>query len=157
MATRRTELTQGTSDKAIDATRSPSPQFEETEMAFNEDIIGRAMRNTHFREVLSTGLHSQVVVMCIATGSEIGEETHDDVDQVLVFTAGEGEAILNGERSRVTTGQLVHVPAGTRHNVVNVGTDELRLYTIYAPPEHAPGTIHHTRADAQAAEAPSHA
>lgn len=125
-------------------------------MAFNEDIIARAMRNTHFREVLSTGPHSQVVVMCIAAGGEIGEETHDDVDQVLVITAGEGEAVLNGIRSSVTAGRLVHVPAGTRHNFVNVGSDDLRLYTIYAPPEHAPGTIHHTRAEADADEAGSH-
>ena len=64
-------------------------------MAFNEDIVARAMRNMHFREVLATGPHSQVVVMRIVVGSEIGEETHDDVDQVLVFTAGEGEAVLD--------------------------------------------------------------
>jgi mannose-6-phosphate isomerase-like protein (cupin superfamily) len=121
-------------------------------MAFNEDIIERTTQNRHFREVLSTGPHSQVVVMSISAGDEIGEETHDDVDQVLVFTAGEGQAILNGERSRVTAGWLVHVPAGTLHNFVNVGPDDLQLYTIYAPPEHAPGTIHHTRADADAAE-----
>ena len=70
-------------------------------MTFNEDIIERATHNTHFREVLSTGPHSQVVVMRIPGGGEIGEETHEDVDQILVFTAGEGEAILNGERSRV--------------------------------------------------------
>ena len=121
-------------------------------MAFNEDIIERATQNRHFREVLSTGPHSQVVVMSIPADGEIGEETHDDVDQVLVFTAGEGEAILDGEHSRVTAGRLVHVSAGTRHNFVNVGPDELQLYTIYAPPEHAPGTVHHTRADAYAAE-----
>lgn len=122
-------------------------------MTFNEDIIERAAQNRHFRDVLSTGSHSQVVVMCIPVGEEIGEETHDDVDQILVFTAGDGEAILNGERSPVAAGRLVHVPAGTRHNFVNVGPDVLRLYTIYAPPEHAPGTVHHTRADADAAEA----
>lgn len=122
-------------------------------MAFNEDIIERATRNTHFREVLSTGPNSQVVVMRIPAGGEIGEETHDDVDQVLVFTDGEGEAILNGERSRVSAGRLVHVPAGTRHNFVNDGQSDLRLYTIYAPPEHAPGTVHHTGADAEAMEA----
>jgi mannose-6-phosphate isomerase-like protein (cupin superfamily) len=122
-------------------------------MTFNEDIIGRTTHNPHFREVLSTAPHSQVVVMRIAVAGEIGEETHDDVDQLLVFVAGEGEAVLNGERSRVAAGRLVHVPAGTRHNFVNVGPDDLLLYTIYAPPEHAPGTIHHTRADAEAAEA----
>jgi len=122
-------------------------------MTFNEDIIERTARNTHFREVLSTGAHSQVVVMRIPAGGEIGEETHDDVDQVLVFTAGEGEAVLNGNRSRVAAGWLVHVPAGTRHNFVNVGPGDLRLYTVYAPPEHASGTVHHTRADAEVAEA----
>jgi mannose-6-phosphate isomerase-like protein (cupin superfamily) len=126
-------------------------------MAFNEDIIERSTQNSYFREVVSTGPHSQVVVMSIPTDGEIGEETHDNVDQVLVFTAGEGEAILNGERSHVTAGRLVHVPAGTRHNFVNVGPGDLRLYTIYAPPEHAPGTVHHTRADAEAAEAALHA
>jgi mannose-6-phosphate isomerase-like protein (cupin superfamily) len=122
-------------------------------MSFNEDIIGLASRNTHFREVLSTGPHSQVVVMRIPGGGEIGEETHEKIDQILVFTAGEGEAILNGERSRVAAGRLVHVPAGTLHNIVNPGPDDLRLYTIYAPAAHAAGTIHHTRADADAAEA----
>lgn len=122
-------------------------------MAFNEDIIERTTQNRHFREVISTGPHSQVVVMSIPAGEEIGEETHDDVDQVLVFTAGEGETILDGDRSGVAAGRLVHVPAGTRHNFINVGPGELRLYTIYAPPEHAPGTVHHTRADAEAAEA----
>jgi mannose-6-phosphate isomerase-like protein (cupin superfamily) len=126
-------------------------------MTFNEDIIGRATRNTHFREVLSTGPHSQVVVMRIPGGGEIGEETHAEVDQILVFTAGEGEAILNGERSRVAAGRLVHVPAGTRHNIVSAGPEDLRLYTIYAPAEHAVGTVHHTRADAEAAEAASKA
>ena len=126
-------------------------------MTFNEDIIDRSTSNPHFREVLSTGPHSQVVVMMIPGGGEIGEETHEAVDQILVFTAGEGEAILNGERSRVSAGRLVHVPAGTRHNIVNSATDDLRLYTIYAPAEHAAGTIHHTRADAEAAEAASQA
>ena len=126
-------------------------------MTFNEDIIERTTQNTHFREVLSTGPHSQVVVMRIPGGGDIGEETHGEVDQILVFTAGEGEAILNGERSRVAAGRLVHVPAGTRHNIVSVGPDDLRLFTIYAPAEHAAGTVHHTRADAEAAEAASQA
>lgn len=126
-------------------------------MNFNDDIIERATQNTHFREVLATGPHSQVVVMRIPPDGEIGEETHDDVDQVLVFVAGEGEAVLNGDRSHVAAGRLVHVPAGTHHNFVNVGSDDLRLYTIYAPPEHAPGTVHHTVADAEAAEAARHA
>jgi mannose-6-phosphate isomerase-like protein (cupin superfamily) len=119
---------------------------------FNEDIVERARRNTWFREVLVTGSHSQVVVMAIQPGEEIGLETHADVDQVLVFVTGEGIAILDGQRSRVAAGRMVHVPAGTEHNIMNTGTTEMHLYTIYAPPEHAPGTIHRTKAEADAAE-----
>ena len=124
-------------------------------MAFNEDIVGRAKRNTYFREVLATGPHAQIVVMSVPPGGEIGDEVHAGVDQVLVFVEGEGVAILDGVRSGVGPDRLVLVPAGTRHNVLNTGVTALRLYTVYAPPEHAPGTIHRTKADADAAEAPS--
>lgn len=122
-------------------------------MGFNEDIVARAERNTYFREVLATGPHSQIVVMSIPPGGEIGEEVHQSVDQVLVFVAGEGAAILGGERSSVGPDRLVLVPAGVRHNVINTGMAALQLYTVYAPPQHAPGTIHRTKADADAAEA----
>ncbi|MGA3031568.1 MAG: cupin domain-containing protein [Candidatus Limnocylindrales bacterium] len=125
-------------------------------MAFNEDIVKRAKANSYFREVLATGPHSQIVVMSIPPGGDIGEEVHDDVDQVLVFVGGEGQAILDGETSSVSVGRLVHVPAGTRHNFVNTGEIDLRLYTIYAPPEHEPGTIHKTRAEADAAHEAEH-
>jgi Mannose-6-phosphate isomerase len=121
-------------------------------MAFNEDIVGLAKRNTWFREVVATGRHAQVVVMSIPPGGEIGEEVHHNVDQVLIFVEGTGEAVLEGERSAVVPGRLVLVPAGTRHNFVNTGSSDLRLYTVYAPPEHAPGTIHRTKAEADAAE-----
>ncbi len=119
---------------------------------FNEDILALAKSNVFFRQVLSTGPHAQVVVMSIPPAGEIGEEVHTDVDQILVFVAGEGAAILDGERSAVSPGRLVHVPAGTRHNFVNTGTIDLKLYTVYAPPEHAPGTIHRTKAEADAEE-----
>ena len=125
-------------------------------MPFNEDIVKRAKENSLFREVLSTGPHSQVVVMSIPPGGDIGDEVHEDVDQVLVFVRGEGEAILDGQSSEVSADRLVHVPAGTRHNFVNTGEIDLRLYTIYAPPEHAPGTIHRTKAEADAAHAAEH-
>jgi mannose-6-phosphate isomerase-like protein (cupin superfamily) len=125
-------------------------------MAFNEDIVKRAKANSYFREVLATGPHSQVVVMSIPPGSDIGEEVHDDVDQTLVFVQGEGQAILDGEKSAVFVDRLVHVPAGTRHNFVNTGEVDLRLYTIYAPAEHKPGTIHKTRAEADAAHEAEH-
>ena len=116
------------------------------------DILARARSNTYFREVISTGPHAQVVVMSIPPAGEIGEEVHTDVDQVLIFVEGEGVAVLEGVRSPVWPGRLVHVPAGTRHNFVNEGSVDLKLYTVYAPPEHAPGTIHRTKAEADAAE-----
>lgn len=122
-------------------------------MTFNEDIIERAERNTYFREVVATGPHSQVVVMSIPAGGDIGEEVHADVDQVLVFVAGAGAAILDGERRPVVPSRLVFVPAGVRHNFVNTGPHDLRLYTVYAPPQHAPGTIHRTKAEADGDEA----
>jgi mannose-6-phosphate isomerase-like protein (cupin superfamily) len=125
-------------------------------MAFNEDIVKRAKANAYFREVLATGPYSQIVVMSIPPGGDIGEEVHEDVDQTLVFVQGEGQAILDGRTSAVGIDRLVHVPAGTRHNFVNTGKVDLRLYTIYAPPEHKPGTIHKTRAEADAAHAAEH-
>jgi mannose-6-phosphate isomerase-like protein (cupin superfamily) len=125
-------------------------------VAFNEDILDRTRRNHWFREVLATGPHAQVVVMSIPPGGEIGDEVHDGVDQVLVFVEGQGEAILDGARSPVGPDRLVLVPAGARHNFVNTGSTDLRLYTIYAPPEHAPGTIHRTKAEADAAEGVEH-
>ena len=81
------------------------------------------------------------MVVCIPSGGEIGEEIHDHTDQVLAFVQGEGVAILDDEQSPVGPDRLVHVPAGTRHNFVNTGSSDLRLYTMYAPPEHAPDTI----------------
>ena len=122
-------------------------------MAFNVDIVAAAKANTFFRQVLSTGANAQVVVMSIPPGGEIGEETHDHVDQVLAFLEGEGVAILDGEQTPVGPDRLVHVPAGTRHNFVNTGSGDLRLYTVYAPPQHAPGTIHRTKAEADADDA----
>jgi mannose-6-phosphate isomerase-like protein (cupin superfamily) len=115
---------------------------------FNEDILVRAKRNLFFREVVSTGPHAQVVVMSIPPAGEIGEEVHHDVDQVLVFVQGQGVAVLEGQRTAVAPGRLVHVPAGTRHNFLNQGSADLKLYTVYAPPQHAPGTIHRTKAEA---------
>lgn len=121
-------------------------------MPFNEDILARTRQNASFREVVSTGPHAQVVVMCIPPAGEIGEEVHTDVDQVLVFVEGEGIAVLDGQRTAVSPGRLVLVTAGTRHNFLNEGGDDLKLYTVYTSPKHAPGTIHRTKADADADE-----
>jgi mannose-6-phosphate isomerase-like protein (cupin superfamily) len=122
-------------------------------MTFNIDIVASAEANNFFRRVVSTGPNAQVVLMCIPPHGEIGEEVHEHVDQVLAFVAGEGVAVLEGEESEVRADRLVHVPAGMRHNVVNRGSTDLRLYTIYAPPQHAPDTIHRTKAEAEADEA----
>jgi mannose-6-phosphate isomerase-like protein (cupin superfamily) len=116
------------------------------------DILEAAWTNDAFRRVVMTGEHEQVVVMTIPPGGEIGEEVHPRTDQVLAFVDGRGEARLDGEISSVGPNDLVFVRAGTRHNFINVGELPLRLITIYAPPEHAPSTVHMTRADAEAAE-----
>jgi mannose-6-phosphate isomerase-like protein (cupin superfamily) len=124
--------------------------------SFNQDIANLARKNEFFRQEVVTGSHSQVVLMSIPAGGEIGEETHPDVDQTLIFVEGHGKAILNGEQSQVGPNSLCFVPAGTRHNFVNTGGTDLKLYTVYAPPEHAPGTVHKTKAEADADPAEHH-
>ena len=121
-------------------------------MPIIDDILERTRRNSYFREVVSTGPHCQIVVMSIPPGDDIGEEVHQGVDQVFVFVEGGGEAVLDGDRTPVAPGRLVHVMAGVRHDIVNTGARDLRFYTIYAPAQHAPGTVHETKAQAEAAE-----
>jgi mannose-6-phosphate isomerase-like protein (cupin superfamily) len=114
------------------------------------DIIAAALANEAYRREIRTGAHAQVVVMTIAPGDDIGEETHADTDQVLLFVDGQGEAELDGRTTEVKSDDLVLVPAGTRHNVRSVGEVPLRLVTVYAPPAHVAGTVHMTKADAAA-------
>ena len=116
------------------------------------DILNTAWTNDAFRREVLTGEHEQVVVMAIPPGGEIGDEVHSGTDQLLLFVDGTGEARLDGEVSTVGPNDLVFVRSGTRHNFVNSGEGPLRLITVYAPPEHAPGTIHQTKADADQAE-----
>jgi mannose-6-phosphate isomerase-like protein (cupin superfamily) len=118
---------------------------------FNEDIKKMAKENTDFRREILTNEHSQIVLMSIEPGDEIGEESHE-VDQVLVFVKGKGEAVLDGERRPIRKSSLVAVPAGTLHNFINTGDKPLKLFTIYSPPEEAPGTVHRNKAEALAAE-----
>jgi mannose-6-phosphate isomerase-like protein (cupin superfamily) len=124
--------------------------------AMNEDIVAKAKANDAFRREVTTGKSSQVVLMTIQPGSEIGEEVHEHGDQTLVFVEGEGEAILEGQVSPVRADSLSFVPAGTKHNFRNTGSTPLRLVTIYAPPEHEPGTVHQTKEEADAAEEHHH-
>ena len=116
------------------------------------DLMAAARSNEAFRRVIETGEHEQVVVMTIPEGEDIGDEVHPDTDQVFIFVSSHGEAVLDGAVSPVAPNDFVFVRAGTRHNIVNHGVVPMRLITIYAPPEHAPGTVHLTKADAQAAE-----
>lgn len=110
-------------------------------------------KNTDFRRVLYTGKHSQLVLMSLKPGEEIGEETHDHVDQFFRFEAGEGKVIIDGKEHHVKDGTAVIVPAGARHNVVNTSKRaNLRLYTIYSPPEHQDGVVRHTKKEALARE-----
>lgn len=116
------------------------------------DIVEAARTNDAFRREVLTGEHEQVVVMTIPPAGEIGDEVHEETDQLLVFVEGRGEARINGQSSAVNPNDLVFVRAGTRHNFINTGETPLRLITIYAPPEHAPGTVHRTKSEADAAE-----
>jgi len=110
-------------------------------------------KNTDFRRVLYTGKHSQLVLMSIKPGEEIGEETHENVDQFFRFEEGEGKVIIDGVEHRVKDGNGVIVPAGARHNVINTSKlANLKLYTIYSPPEHQDGIVRHTKKEAMASE-----
>lgn len=111
-----------------------------------------AKEGTAFREVLFTGEKSQLVIMSLRPREDIGEETHADVDQMLYVVKGVGVAVIEGVEQPLEKGGMLCVPKGTRHNVKNTGDEPLKLFTVYAPPQHAPGTIHATKADAQKAE-----
>ena len=116
---------------------------------FAQNIEQLTVENEDFRQVLYTGQHSQVVLMSIEPGDDIGEEVHH-VDQFLRFEKGEGKSIIDGVEYPVTDGSAVLVAAGARHNILNTGTSALKLYTVYAPPNHIDGRVHHTKADAVA-------
>lgn len=119
-------------------------------------LVDVARGGDEFRRVVVTGPHMQLAVMTIPPGGEVGEEIHEGTDQFLFFVEGQGEARIDGARSAVPEGGYVFVPAGTRHNFVNTGRGPLRIATTYAPPEHPPGTVHATKAVADAEEAHHH-
>jgi mannose-6-phosphate isomerase-like protein (cupin superfamily) len=117
-----------------------------------KDIYKLSLANNNFRQVLFTNTHSQVVLMSLLPGEEIGMETHAAADQVLFFTHGVGKTVVAGEERELRAGDLVDVPAGTAHNFTNTGQEPLKLFTVYAPPQHKDGTVHATKAEADAAE-----
>jgi len=113
-------------------------------------IAQMAKDNTEFRKVIRTGEKMQLVLMAIPAGGEIGGETHEGHDQVLIFVEGEGRAKIGDAESTFGAGDMSFVPSGAYHNFVNTGSGMLKLYTFYAPPEHEPGTEHDTKAEADA-------
>ena len=117
-------------------------------------IEKETLENTYFRRVLFTGKHTQLVLMCLAPGEEIGDELHQNVDQFFRIEKGKGKFVFNEKQERpVRDGDAVLVPAGTYHNVINTSkTVPLKLYSLYSPPQHPLGTMHRTRAEAEAAE-----
>ncbi len=119
-----------------------------------DNIEKLAGENTDFRKVLYTAHYSQLVLMSLLPGEEIGEEVHG-LDQFIRIETGTGKAVLDGVESPVSDGFVVVVPAGTRHNIVNTSaTAPMKIYTLYSPPDHKDGIIHATRADAIAKDLP---
>ena len=123
---------------------------------YSEDVVRLAATNEDFRRVLYTTERSQIVLMAIQPGDEIGEETHEGIDQVLAFVSGEGEAVVEGQRTPVGQGSVVVIPSGTRHNFIATGQAPLKLFTVYTPPEHPDGTVHRTKAEADEYEREHH-
>ena len=123
---------------------------------YAEEVARLAAENEDFRRVLYTTDRSQLVLMAVQPGDEIGEETHEGIDQVLAFVAGEGEAVVEGESKPVRPGSVVVIPSGTRHNFIARGTTALKLYTVYTPPEHPDGTVHRTKEEADEYEREHH-
>ena len=116
---------------------------------FVQDIEATAVKNDDFRRVLYTAKHCQLVVMALKPNEDIGMEVHQ-LDQFLRVEEGTGEAVLNDVRTPISAGFAILVPAGTNHNIINTGSVPMKLYTLYAPPNHRDGVVHHTRADAEA-------
>lgn len=125
---------------------------------FSADLEAQTLHNSDYRRVLYTGPHCQLVLMTLDPGQEIGLERHPHGDQFIRVEAGRGLALIDGEEHRLFDGAAVIIPAGAQHNVINTSLDEpLRLYTVYAPPEHAAGTVHRTKEQADFEEShPAH-
>lgn len=120
---------------------------------FKGNIEDLTEKNTYFRQVIFTGIHSQLVLMCLKPAEEIGLEVHDNIDQFFRFEEGRGKVIIGDSEYEVGDGDAVVVPAGSNHNVINTSASEdLKLYTIYSPPQHPDATVHKTRQEAIVAE-----
>lgn len=120
---------------------------------FSTNIEQDTLRNNYFRHVISTQSNMQLVLMSLNPNEEIGMEVHEDNDQFFRVEKGSGKAIVNGEEYMLTDGSVIIIPAGSEHNIINTSdSEELKVYTIYAPAHHPEGTIHETKEDAMKAE-----
>ncbi len=121
---------------------------------YKEAIEQQTLENNNFRKVLYTGAHSQLVLMSLKPGEEIGLETHEENDQFFRFEAGEGKVIINEEQYQVGSGDAIVVPSGASHNIINTSeSEDLKLYTIYSPAHHKDGIVRATKEEAMANEA----
>jgi mannose-6-phosphate isomerase-like protein (cupin superfamily) len=116
------------------------------------DIEKSTVENNNFRQVLYTGTKSQLVLMSLKPSEDIGEEVHEDTDQFFRIDQGSGVVVINDVENTIKDGSAFIVPAGAKHNVINTGTEDLKLYSIYSPPHHQDGTIHKTKEEVQASK-----
>ena len=118
---------------------------------FNKDMIQTTTKNQHYQKEAYLDENCQIVMMNIEAGEDIGEETHD-ADQTTFFVAGEGQAVVDGHATKVGPNHLIVIPKGAKHNIINKGSELLKLFTVYSPPAEDPGVSHKTKAEAEAAE-----
>jgi len=117
---------------------------------FNSNIEKDALKNENFRKVLYTSKHMQLLLMSLKPNEDIGEETHPNIDQFFRFEAGNGKCIIDGNEYVVGNGDVIVIPAGSKHNVINTDSiKELKMYTIYGPPNHKDGIINATKKDSE--------
>jgi mannose-6-phosphate isomerase-like protein (cupin superfamily) len=124
---------------------------EDPMKGFIGNIADRTAENRDFRHVAFTGPYLQLVLMTLRPGEDIGDEIHHDTDQFFRVEEGKGEVWIDGTGTPINEAMAIVIPAGARHNIVNTGDTPMKMYTIYAPPHHADGTVHHTKADATVA------
>jgi len=125
-------------------------------MGYIDDIEEKTLNNNNFRQVLYTGKYMQLVVMSLEPGDDIGEEVHESVDQFFRIEEGEAKVIIDGKEDVLKEDMVAIVPAGSLHNVINTSDVDLKLYTIYAPPNHPDGTINKDKAEAEEYEKEHH-
>lgn len=125
-------------------------------MIYNSNIETETLENTNYRKVLYTGTNMQLVVMCLQPGDDIPAEVHDDIEQFFRVEEGTAKVIIDDETFEVSDDEVFIVPPGAKHQVINAGDSELKLYTIYTPPEHPAGTVHKDQAEADAYELEHH-